>query len=273
MKIGLLPLHLEMYDKNSPHLRERLDAFYKEIVQQFTDRNVEVVTSPFCRLKAEFQETIDRFEAEEVDAVVTIHMAYSPSLECVDTLTRTKLPIVILDTTQTFDFSPKQSPSEVIYCHGIHGVMDMCSLLRRYEKSYAIAAGHYLESDCIDRACGLVRAAKAATALSSAKVGLAGGSFDGMGDFTVSREELKERFGIRIEDIRSEQLQTCRADISMQELERELETNRQAYTFDDEIVEKDYEEAVLDGLALRACIEQNGYTAFSMNFQKIGEDC
>lgn len=272
MKIGLLPLYVEMYDKNSPHVRPRLDAFYEEIVQKFIDREVEVVSSPFCRLKTEFKETIAMFEEAKVDAIVTMHMAYSPSLESIEALAETKLPIVVLDTTQTFDFSPEQSPSEIMYCHGIHGVMDMCSMLRRYEKPYAIAAGHYLESDCIERVCGFVQAAKAANALSNAKVGLVGGAFDGMGDFIVSREELKERFGITIEDIRSDQLQQCRTDVSQAELECELETNRKAFTFDEEVVEADYEEAVLDGLALRSCIQQNGYTAFSLNFQKVGED-
>ena len=272
MKIGLLPLYVEMYDKNSPHIRPRLDAFYEEIAKQFMDRDVEVVTSPFCRLKPEFEEAIAMFEQAEVDAIVTIHMAYSPSLESIEALAATKLPIVVLDTTQTLDFSPEQSPSEIMYCHGIHGVMDMCSMLKRYEKPYAIAAGHYLESDCIERVCGYVRAAKAATALSSAKVGLVGGSFDGMGDFLVSRQELKERFNIIIEDIKAEQLRQRRADISQVELEHELDDNRNNFTFDEEVIEADYEEAILDGLALRSCIEKNGYTAFSLNFQKVGEE-
>lgn len=272
MKIGLLPLYVEMYDRNSPHVRPRLDAFYEEIAHEFSDREVEVVSSPFCRLQAEFAEAIAMFEKEQVDAIVTIHMAYSPSLESIGALVATKLPIVVLDTTQTFEFSPEQSPKEIMYNHGIHGVMDMCSMLNRYGKAYAIATGHYLESDCIDRVCGYVRAAQAASALHHARVGLVGGSFAGMGDFIVSREELKERFHITIEDMNPEQLRQCRADISRVELEQELEENRQNFTFDEDVVEADYEEAVLDGLALRSCIRKNQYTAFSLNFRKVGEE-
>lgn len=272
MKIGLLPLYVEMYDKNSPHIRPRLDAFYEEITEQFIDRGVEVVTSPFCRLKAEFEEAIAVFEQAEVDALVTIHMAYSPSLESIDVLAETKLPIVVLDTTQTLDFSPSQSPSEIMYCHGIHGVMDMCSMLNRYGKSYAIASGHYLESDCIDQVCGYVRAAQAMSALQCAKVGLVGGAFEGMGDFTVPRKELKERFHITIEDIDAKMLKQCRNDITQAELECELENNKEQFTFDEAVVQKDYEEAILDGLALRSCVEKNGYTAFSLNFQKMGDE-
>ena len=39
-----------------------------------------------------------------------------------------------------------------------------------------------------------IRAAIAANALSSARVGLIGGRFAGMGDFTVPAEEMKARF-------------------------------------------------------------------------------
>ena len=77
---------------------------------------------------------------------MTWHAAYSPSLECVGALTRPDLPVVVLDTTETYDFGATQDPGEISYCHGIHGVMDMCSALRQ-GKQYAIAAGHYSESD------------------------------------------------------------------------------------------------------------------------------
>ena len=97
-----------------------------------------------------------------MDALVTLHMAYSPSLESIDVLAGTALPIVVLDTTETLEFTNGQDPVEIDYNHGIHGVMDMCSMLTREGKDYAVAAGHYRDSDVLDRVCGYVRAAKAA---------------------------------------------------------------------------------------------------------------
>lgn len=273
MKIGLLPLYIQLYDISSPHVRPRLEGFYGEISDAFEKRGVEVVKTPFCRLKPEFEKAIEVFESMGVDAVVTLHMAYSPSLECIDVLASTHLPIIVLDTTQTFDFSAEQSPAEIMYCHGIHGVMDMCSMLKRYGKAYAIAAGHYLESDCIDRVCGYVRAAVAASALKRACVGLVGGAFEGMGDFAVSREELKERFGIVVEDMDASALAQCRKEIPVEQLNAELEENKVRFIFDQEIDEKEYVESLTDCLAIRRYIEKKKYTAFSVNFQKIGPEC
>lgn len=269
MKIGLLPLYIQLYDQCSKHMRPRLEAFYEEITAQFRERGVAVVTSPFCRIKPEFEQTVTKFEEEDVDAIVTLHMAYSPSLESIEVLANTKLPIVVLDTTSTLEFTPDQDPAEISYCHGIHGVMDMCSMLKRYGKPYAIAAGHYLESDCMERVCGFVRAAMAAKALNGAKVGLVGGAFDGMGDFAVEPAELKERFGVTIENLDAADYTAYRAKVSAKDVQAELDENQTYFDFDESVIQEDYEKSVEGCLALRKMIEEKGYTAFSVNFRNV----
>lgn len=273
MKIGLLPLYIQLYDITSPQVRPRLEAFYEGIVREFTKRGLIVEKSDFCRIKSEFTKTLAVFEEAKVDAIVTLHMAYSPSLESIEALAATKLPIIVLDTTETLEFTPTQSSGEIMYNHGIHGVMDMCSMLKRYGKPYAIASGHYLESDCIDRVCGYVRAAAAAAALGRARVGLIGGAFEGMGDFAVAPEELKERFHISVEDVDPNVLVRLRKELSQDVIREEITKNKAAFTFDEDIDLAEYEEAVADCLALRYCIKEKEYTAFSVNFQKIGARC
>ena len=53
-----------------------------------------VLRASFCRLESEFRQAVGRFEAEGADVLVTLHMAYSPSLESIDVLSETPLPIV-----------------------------------------------------------------------------------------------------------------------------------------------------------------------------------
>ena len=269
MKIGLLPLYIQLYDECSQFMRPRLEAFYDTIVEEFEKRGACVVTSDFCRIKPEFEKTVADFEGADVDAIVTLHMAYSPSLESIEALASTKLPIIVLDTTETLEFTPEQEPTEISYCHGIHGVMDMCSMLKRYGKPYVIAAGHYLESDCIDKTCSYVKAAIAANALNGAKVGLVGGAFDGMGDFSVEPAELKERFGITIENLDAADYTAYRAKIRADELQAELDENKTRFEFDESVIQEDYEKSVEGCLALRKLVEEKGYTAFSVNFRNV----
>ena len=79
--VGLLPLYIELYDNSWPEMRTRVDGFYQQIASALTDRGLEVDTVPVCRLKPEFESAIRQFEGKQVDAIVTLHLAYSPSLE------------------------------------------------------------------------------------------------------------------------------------------------------------------------------------------------
>lgn len=104
----------------------------------------------------------DIFEKEDVDAIVTLHLAYSPSLESSEVLKRTKLPLIVLDTTPDYEFTPFTYADAMLYNHGIHGVQDMCNLLKRNGKAYQVFAGHTDHSDVLDRVAKSARAAMAA---------------------------------------------------------------------------------------------------------------
>ena len=133
VKIGFLPLYIKLYDDCGASVtsRPRLEPFYERLACELEAKGFEVIRNEFCRIKPEFAAAVEKFEKAGADCIVTWHAAYSPSLESVDALAGTDLPIIVLDTTETYDFSPEQNPAEISFCHGIHGVMDMCSLLRQ----------------------------------------------------------------------------------------------------------------------------------------------
>ena len=80
LKIGLLPFYLELYDKSMPEKRRKAEKFYKVITTELEKRQMEVITSQVCRLANEFDSAVKLFEEAKVDAIVTLHLAYSPLL-------------------------------------------------------------------------------------------------------------------------------------------------------------------------------------------------
>ncbi len=273
MKIGLLPLYIKLYDDcEYDYYHPRLDPFYRSVAQKLEAQGLAVVTAEFCRLKEEFDAAVKSFEAAGVDCIVTLHMAYSPSLESIDALAGTDLPVVVLDTTETYDFSDGQDPGEISFCHGIHGVMDMCNLLKRRGKPYAIAAGHIDESDVLVRCVGYVKAAVAARALNGLKVGSVGGSFAGMGDFIVTDEELKDALGAEVVYSDKEELAALAAALSDEELDAEIASYKQDFRALGPISEEAYRNTARACLAVRKWIDQYGLGAFTVNFLKIGAE-
>ena len=270
MKIGLLPLYIKLYDDGGTP-REKLQLFYDEVAEKFVEAGAEVVTNDFCRIESEFKDVVKKFEDEKVDAIVTVHIAYSPSLESIDVLCNTKLPIIVCDTTPELEFTNVQSPAAISTCHGIHGVMDMCSMLLRRGKPYAIAAGHYKTSDVVERCMNFARLAVAAKNLNGSKVGLIGGAFDGMGDFLIPIDEMKNRFGVEVVNIPSDTLKKYQAEVTQDEIDAEFKYDRKYFEFGEE-PDEDYEATIRAGLTVRKCIEGEGLSGFSANFLNVGKD-
>ena len=267
-KVGLLPFYLALYDASMPDRRPKAEAFCGTIASALQKRGVEVLTAPVCRLRPEFQQAVASFEAAGADAIVTLHLAYSPSLESADVLAATSLPIVVLDTSPAADFSPQQDPDQIMYNHGVHGVQDMCNLLIRNGKPFEIEAGHWQESDVLDRVAARIRSARVASSLRRARVGRIGEAFEGMGDFAVPPDKLKDTIGVTTVPCDAEAIRSLLPADDAPAVEAEMAADRQA--FDCEALA----EAVHRGtarvcVAVRQWIEQERLTAFTMNFLAV----
>jgi L-arabinose isomerase len=267
-KIGLLPLYLELYDRVLPQMRARIEDFYKVIAAEMTARGLDVITSPVCRLYEEVETVVKEFEAANADGIITIHLAYSPSLESAPIIARSRLPVFVLDTTPTSSYGPLQNPEELLYNHGIHGVQDFCNLLIREGKAFAIAAGHWLESTVLDKAVAWAFAARLAANFRRARVGLIGKQFAGMADFQVPFEVLKKTIGMEV----------IEADIAIlrslvpaeNDLAVEAEIASDLAKFQVSNIDEDAHRATTRAcLAVREWINREALTAFTMNFEDI----
>jgi L-arabinose isomerase len=268
MRIGLLPFWLKLYDDTAAGARPRIEAFVRTIAASFEKRGVATTAAPVCRLEKEFAAAVKRFESEEVDAIVTLHLAYSPSLESAGALARTRLPILVLDTTPMWSFGPAQDPGEIMHNHGIHGVQDMCNLLVRNGRPFLIEAGHWERSDVMDRIVRHLPAARMAAIMGRGRVGLMGSSFKGMGDFYTPPAKLKATVGGTVKPMDAETLQKLVAAVKPAEVEAEMAEDRGR--FDGAEVSGPVAEAhrrsVRMGLAVRRWIERERLSAFTFNF-------
>jgi L-arabinose isomerase len=263
-RIGLLPLYLQLYDKTDPLRRNQFLPFLETIRQRFQEAGIGVVAAGICCVEDEFAAAVRLFEQSEVDLIVAVHLAYSPSLEAVAPLEQTPIPILLLDTTMDYDFGQAVAPDRIMYNHGIHGVQDLASVLRRRGRPFEIVAGHVTESDVLDRAVEVARAAHAAKRLRGMRVLRIGESFRGMGDFAVSAETLRETFGIAVDTLSIDRLAEEVANVKDEDVQAEVE--RDAGLYEVEAGAHVHRRTVAVGLALRHLIDGGAYGAFSMNF-------
>jgi L-arabinose isomerase len=264
--MGLLPLYLKLYDDTSPERRQAFQPFLESVKKGFRERGVEVIPSEICRLSGEFAEALDLFEQSQVDCIVTLHLAYSPSLECIDALSGTKLPILVLDATM--DAHAYEDSLWIMYNHGIHGVQDMCNMLIRRSKDFVIEAGHIETSDILDRVVRHVKGAKMANQMRNARVGRIGEPFAGMGDFSVEPSILREVIGMTVLPATPQQIAEFLPDENDPEVEAEVEQDHARFDVS-QVSPESHQLAIRTGLAVRKWIEKENLTALSINFLEI----
>lgn len=273
IKVGYLPLYIKLYDDSDPHYRDRMVAHMRMMVGMLESQGLEVVLADVCRVRAEFEAAVRRFKEAGVVAVITQHLAYSPSLESIDALMSIEVPLIILDTTPDYDLlSMASHKSGISDNHGIHGVQDMCNLLKQRGKPYELCVGHTLHSPVIVEVAALCRAAAVRHAFSGAVVGSVGGSFEGMGDFYVDPEDYRQKLGPTVIHMRNEDVARHLRAVTEEQIDQEIAWDSRRFTV--EITnQQTYRAAVHSGLAVRSWAEENNLTACTVNFlslDKIG---
>ncbi|MCE9613935.1 MAG: hypothetical protein K8T26_06630 [Lentisphaerae bacterium] len=264
-RAGLLPFYLKLYDDLKPECRAAFGGFTAEITAALQARGIAVELAPVCRLAAEFQAAVDRFEAAGVDCIVTLHLAYSPSLEALDAFCRSRLPVVILDATMDAAFGRAVSPDRIMYNHGVHGVMDFASMLCRRRRPFEIVAGHGAVPRTQDRAADFVRAAFGARRLRGSRVLRVGHPFAGMGDFAVAEDVLANVLGIQADQAGVEALDEAVRRVTDAAVQLEVTQDRERFCC--ELAAESHARSVRVGLGLRALLEAGRYGGFSVNFE------
>lgn len=272
IKVGYLPMFVALYDNNNPHYRDPMVKYMKTLVSMLEGAGLEVVMADeVCRLKDEFARAAKKFNDEAVDAVITQHLAYSPSLESVEALLSLEAPIVVLDTTPDYQVIKMAGYQSAISAnHGIHGVQDMCSMLKRCGRAYYLCVGHAMHSKVISETVGMCRAAAAAKTFREVRVGSVGGAFTGMGDFRISDERYRSNIGAQVEYMTPQVVSKYLPLVTEEEIDAEIASDRSKYAVEVSFC-KEYREATRAGLAVRKWMDAEKLNACTVNFLTLDQ--
>lgn len=266
IKIGYLPLYIKLYDDSDPSKRNPMVQYMNTLVSMLETQGLEITLVEPCRVREEFEKAVEVLKKERVVAVVTQHLAYSPSLESIDALLTLEVPIIVLDTTPDYSLLDTAGYKRGISDnHGIHGVQDMCNLLNRNNREYYLCAGHAMHSPVISEVVGYCRSAKAAYTYRHARIGSVGGSFSGMGDFMISDEKYKNEIGAQVINMAPDDAAKYLTEITDQEVEDEIIKDTRLFTLEVKNREN-YVQTIKTGLAVRKWAEDQKLSAFTINF-------
>lgn len=268
IKIGYIPFYTKLYDDEDPKQRIPVANYMRFLVELIRSEGIEVVTPDveLCCVKEEFDAAAAKMNADDdIVCVVTQHTTYSPSLASIEAMKTLKAPIVVFDTTMHYEFlGAAQYEDRIFPNHGIHGVMEFCSMLKRNGINYTIATGH-VKDNVISELLSYIRAAAAAKAFRNIKVGKAGGSFEGMGDFIISDETYKKQIGGTVYNLTPEIMNKYLPLVTDDEIAEEVLYDVRNY--DVRVDNADaYKEATRTGLAMRKWMNDEKLDGVTVNF-------
>ena len=269
-RVGLLPLILELYDQRAPELRVK-QAELVDAVKDAMSPFAHVQAADICARTELVSAAVAEFESAGCDAIVVLFTAYAPSLMAAGPLAATDLPLTIFNTQIFHELDRSDLRESLMRNHGMHGVQDLANVLLRRGKQHHVVTGHFSEEEPIRqmeqwlRACGLRRY------LRSAKVGVVGKSFEGMGDFQFDPQELKDVFGATVEEIDQHQIAAAMREVPDDVLAAAIERDRADFVIDPQLSEDDLKVSEALSAALLGKLGDAGYCAWSHNFLDVGD--
>jgi L-arabinose isomerase len=259
---------LALYDKLLPQNRPQVEAFAQRVAERLESEGLSVKLADVCCVRQEVEKGVELLKSHEVDLLATLHLSYAPSLESVDVLASSQLPIALLDTTSIFSFTENATMDDMLKNHGLHGVQDLACMLRRRSIPYSVIVGHVDDREFIREVARTAKAARAANRLRVARVLIVGDEFKGMGDFSVQPEVFASVFGITVSRVPAADLAAYVDNVSDEDLAAEASSD--AMRFDcSQVAPQTLRTSNRVGLALRAMLEKSEATDFSFNFQSF----
>jgi L-arabinose isomerase len=270
--VGLLALSLELYETLAPGLRASREAWLRRAVIPLLERRADVLFNGAAFRRHDIEAAVAQLEAAGVDVLLVLLLTYSPSQLALPALLRTRLPIVIWNTQELSAVDRSFTVAAMIDNHGVHGTQDLANVLVRAEVPF-----HYVTSLPDDEAGlaelgDLAAAAAAVRRLRSARIGLLGYPFPGMGDFAVDSTHLAATLGCSWTNLAVEDYVLRAAAADKAEVAGLVEDYRRQYELAPDLATTDLECAARAELALRGMVQDHRLDALTYQFMAFGED-
>ncbi len=198
-KLTVLPLIMEQYDAWCPELRPAQEPFLRRVMA-FLECCGAATSPGICSTRAGVEAAVAQAETGGADLLVVVLLSYTPSLIALPALARTRLPVLLLNTTPRADMGPDIGASDYLENHAIHGVQDFANVLLRAGRRPWIVSGHLSDPALGPKVEAHAAAAAAARLWRSLRVGRVGAIFPDMGDLSFDATGLL-RSGPSVVDI------------------------------------------------------------------------
>ena len=269
-KVGLLALMLELYDR-WPGFKPMMEEFAQEVVSILTPM-ADVSFPGVCNTREQVDRAVADFETSGEDLIIVLLLTYAPSHIAMPALTRTRLPILLLNTQQLHAVTASTSSMDTSRNHGMHGVQDLANVLHRAGRGFQMLTGHYRDPRTLSGVEAWCHAARTASFMRHMRIGLLGYPMQGMGDFGLDETAFLAQVGVEVRHVSMREVADRAKAAPGSEISRMMSEDRSSFQVQEDISDQEHEASSRLEWAIRDSLSEAGLQGFAAHFLAVSED-
>jgi L-arabinose isomerase len=271
-RVGLLALTLDLYETLAPGLREGREEWARREVIPALAKDADVLFDHAVFSRDDIDSLVISYEAAGADVLLVLLLTYSPSQIALPALKHTRLPIVVWNTQELFGVDESFALPVMLDNHGVHGTQDLANVLLRSGVKFHYVTSHLRDAGALDELTDFFAAAAAVRRLRSARIGMLGYPFPGMGDFAVDTTQLAATLGCSWTILTVEDYIRRAADADAKAVADLVGEYRRLYDVAPDVTEADLASTARVELALRGMVADHRLDALTYQFMAFGDD-
>lgn len=269
-KIGLLGLMAGTYEPIFPGIIARQESYARELAASFSA--VADVDFPGAALdRASIEQKMRYFNQSDCDGVLIVLLTYSQGSWLLRALQDNRLPLA-LAVIQPDSFVDRDFYElDLTVNQGIHGAQDNSNMIVRNGFPCQFFAAERHDPALVKFVGDFARAAMTYCEMRKMKCGVLS-RMCGMGDILLDDMAYMKKIGVEFCNDTVGTVWRHMQDVSKQEIDRQIEKDRDTFTVDPKLSYESHAEAVKMYLGLKRWLDDKGFGCFTAQFDIFGDD-
>jgi len=260
-KVGLLVMALLEDDYNkTAHVRpiaQKVADHIKDIISKYA----QTISPPLVEEEDQAEAAARLFNAESVDLIIAVEVAYTKGVVPLRCFLNTTAPIVIWNTQQ-IEYLPDNADFDLIMVNsGMAGVPEMTSELLRIGRPFWIVTSLMDDSAGQQKLAEYIQASLIIQKLKQARIAVIGHAFEGMTDLMIDQLSLRQYVGPVCWPVEPEKVAVAMQELNSAEVKELME--REASRYRIEIEPQQFERSCRLALALEKVTQQGKFDALA----------